>query len=93
MAYKDGSKSGGRQKGTKNKVTKALREMLLDFSNSTVDEAIRAFHMISDPDKKFLLWLKAVEFNVPKLSSVELKDELPKKTYAEELDELSEEYK
>lgn len=92
MAYKDGSKSGGRKKGTLNKSSE-LRELLLTFTNETKQDAFAAFRRISDPDKKFALWLKAVEFNVAKLSSIELKEEKPRKTYQDELDELEEEYK
>ncbi len=88
MAHKDGTKSGGRQKGTSNKLTRELRDTLKDFTIGSADEAIAAFHRIGDPEKKFALWLKALEFNVPKLTSIELKDEIPVKTYKEELDEM-----
>jgi hypothetical protein len=44
MATKDGKKTGGRQKGTKNKYTKLIREKILELTQCFTPEDIKAVY-------------------------------------------------
>ena len=84
-------KTGGRQKGTPNKATQQMRELLSNFCDETFEEFKRSFHTIDKPELKCRIWLDAQAFVTPKLSSVTVKDKTPVRTYQDELDDLSKE--
>lgn len=83
-----GRNGGGRQKGTPNKVTGQMRELLTNFCQETFEEFVSSFHRIDDPKDKCKIWLEAQSFVTPKLSSIDLKESAGKKTMQDELDEL-----
>ena len=71
MAY--GFKSGGRQKGTKNKAKLPQAENFLkSFVDSHFDEAMAAWAQISDPKAKYECWLKAADFVYPRMRAMQV---------------------
>ena len=86
-----GLKTGGRQKGTPNKVRKPIRDKILAFSEDTFDEFVQAFRTIDEPEKKCKIWIDLLGYGIPKLQSIEMRENTTGKTFAEELDELSQE--
>lgn len=81
---------GGRAAGTANKKTAEMRELMGDFCKDNYEKFKKAF-ADAKPDNKCLIYLKALEFTTPKLSSVELTEVGEKKSYLDELREISEE--
>lgn len=82
---------GGRQKGTPNKVTRSMRELLTQFCDETFDSFVSAFNEIETPRDKCKIWLEAQAFVTPKLSSVDIKESATGKSFKDELDELDKE--
>lgn len=83
-----GRNNGGRKKGTPNKVTRPMRELLANFCTETFDEFVNTFHHIDEPKDKCRIWLDAQSFVTPKLSSIDLKEVDKAKTLKDELEEL-----
>ena len=81
-------RQGGRKKGTPNKLTREKREAISQFINDNWKEFEDAYKEL-DPEKKCSVMLGLLPFAVPKLTSVELKDKTPRKTFRDELDEDS----
>ena len=79
---------GGRQKGTPNKVTGAMREMLAKFCAETYDDFVTSYKLIDSPRDKCKIYLEAQAYVTPKLSSVSIKESAAGKSFADELDEL-----
>ena len=65
-------KTGGRVKGTPNRVTKNLRERISGFLDDNWQEAVESWKMIYDPKDKVKLYIDLVQYTVPKLQSVNL---------------------
>lgn len=63
---------GGRQAGTKNKVTRLNKERIQAFLDENSDEAWECWKEIENPKDKFLAYVRIMEFIVPKMASVEL---------------------
>ena len=72
MAGKGRPKTGGRQKGTPNKVRNTLREKILDFAEENFDEVIEAWKSIEEPDKKIKAYNDICAYALPKLQAVQL---------------------
>lgn len=68
-----------------------MRELLANFCEENFQEFVAAFHVIADPKDKCKVYLDAQAFVTPKLSSVDLKADIGRKTYEEELEELEKE--
>lgn len=69
-----GHKTGGRQKGTPNRATGAVREAIAAFASANVDRMdswLRAIET-DDPAKAMELYLKAIEYHIPKLGRTEV---------------------
>lgn len=69
-------KTGGRQKGTPNKITSELRESLkeiLEDNITSVNKWIKETAK-TDPGKAVDLWAKLADFAIPRLSRVETRD-------------------
>jgi hypothetical protein len=66
-----GFKSGGRKKGTPNKATTITREILNDIAEGLRPNIARYLAAV-DPEDRVQIWLKIIEFIVPKLSSVDM---------------------
>jgi hypothetical protein len=65
-----GKKTGGRQPGTPNKATRDVREAIAAFASANVDRMDGWLAKIEadDPGKAFDLYLRAIEYHVPKLA-------------------------
>lgn len=64
----------GRKKGTPNRVTKDVREAIARLAESTVDQVAVWLKAVAaeDPAKALDLWLKMIEYHVPKLARTEM---------------------
>lgn len=81
--------AGGRKKGTPNKMSREMRELISAFIDGRWDEFMEAYSQITDPEKKCRIFLDLLPYATPKLASVEYKDKTPVKTFKDELDEIS----
>lgn len=84
-----GRQGGGRKKGTPNKITKEVRDMIQKFVENKWDDFILAYDAIEKPSDKCYIMTSLLPFIAPKMASVEYKGEVPVKTLADELDEIS----
>ena len=84
-------KTGGRKKGTPNKVNKERRELLAKFLDDKFEEFMYAWDSIDDPYKKCSIYTDLIPFATPKLQAIELLEQKGRKTFEDELDELQEE--
>ena len=90
---------GGRVKGTPNKVTSEVKNALapivmayvngdgLGQNKAKLSEDLEAMQ----PAERAKVMKDLIPYVIPKLSSVEVKDKIPVKTYREELEEMREE--
>ena len=67
---------GGRAAGVPNKQNAFTKEMMQKFANEHYEEAWEAWEEIDDPRSKFLMFLRLLEFLVPKMQSVEVKGDV-----------------
>lgn len=73
MAYEKGhTKVGGRQKGTRNKNTE-IRDMLRDFTREKFPDFVENYEKLSPKDKTNM-YMKVVEYVVPKVSAIKFED-------------------
>ena len=84
-----GRQGGGRPKGTPNKITKEVRELIAMFVDAKWDDFLQAYDAIDKPKDKCDIMTALLPFIAPKMASVEYKDKTPVKTLADELDEIS----
>ena len=89
---KGSPKTGGRQKGTPNKATKAVRNILTttieDYVNS---ETFKQDFLALDAKDRLLLTTKFAEYVIPKLQSTSLDMTITnQKTIEDQLSELAE---
>jgi hypothetical protein len=70
--------SGGRPKGAENKETKKLREVIAAITTGGVDDFQRALGEVleENPSKYLELYLKLLEYTMPKLRSIDTNIEL-----------------
>jgi hypothetical protein len=62
----------GRAQGIPNKTTLAVREAVAAFATANVDKMSEWLNSIGDPARKLELFLRALEFHVPKLARTEV---------------------
>jgi hypothetical protein len=67
-----GRKTGGRQPGTPNKATRDVRAAIAEFASANVGRMGEWLTEIDDPAKRFDLYLRAIEYHIPKLQRTEL---------------------
>ena len=69
-----GQKTGGRSSGVPNKISSRAKDMLAAFLDNTASEFQGWVNTIaqSDPHKACDIYLKALEYNLPKLARTEL---------------------
>lgn len=79
----------GRTAGTPNKVTRDVREAIAVFAQDNVDKMTQWLNQIDDPAKRLDLYLRALEYHVPKLSRAEVSGNI-NLTTIEALKELNE---
>lgn len=78
MTFKAGDPKppgSGKKKGQPNKSTRDVREAIARFAQSTVEDFARWVSEIDDPAKRCDIYLKALEYHVPKLSRAEVTGE------------------
>ena len=70
-------KTGGRTKGTPNKVTAQVREAIAEFAEANVPKLQTWLDAVAekDPARAAELLLRALEYHVPKLARTEVKEE------------------
>ncbi len=76
MANTTGKKYGGRTKGTPNKTTKEIRDVIRKVIESNVCEMDIWLKEIAEknPQKAFELFLKLLDFIIPKINKVNFTD-------------------
>lgn len=62
---------GGRAAGTPNKITVLTKEMIQEFASENYEDACKAWKDIKNPKQKFEMYLKLLEFVMPRMASVE----------------------
>lgn len=73
MPYEKGhTKMGGRQKGTKNKNSE-IRDLLRNFARENFDDFVDNYNKLQPRDKTNM-YMKVVEYVVPKVSAVKFED-------------------
>jgi hypothetical protein len=66
-----GVKTGGRSAGTPNKATVDVRAAIAIFAQENVERMSGWLNDIDDPAKRLDLYLRALEYHVPKLGRTE----------------------
>ena len=67
-----GKKTGGRKAGVGNKTTVDVREAIAAFALANVGQMTTWLSSIDDPAKKLDLYLRAIEYHIPKLARSEV---------------------
>lgn len=88
-----GVRLGGRKKGTVNKITASMRELMANFCEETMEEFFTSFHAIDEPKDKCKIWLEMQSYVTPKPSSVELNVTSGAKTFMDDMLALTNEKK
>ena len=68
----EGYKAGGRTKGVPNKVTTDVRAAIAVFAQANVGKMEEWLLEIEDPAKRLDLYLRAIEYHLPKLGRMEV---------------------
>lgn len=86
-------KTGGRKKGTPNKINSGLRDKIAGFLDNNFDDAMNEWKKIKDPAQKVRTFCDLMKYAVPTLQSVSLDAIIEKKAddIENKLKELSEE--
>ena len=66
-----GAKYGGRAKGSPNKATTDVRAAIAVFAQAHVGQMGAWLLEVEDPAKRLDLYLRAIEYHIPKLGRVE----------------------
>jgi multidrug resistance efflux pump len=66
-----GNKTGGRKSGTPNKKSKILTDRLAELGFDPLEEAVSSIRQIEDPHHRATLSIKLLDFNFPRLKSIE----------------------
>lgn len=91
MSNTTGRKFGGRKKGTPNRLTVERKALLDSFLAENFDEFKERMSQIENPVDFCRLYVALLNFVLPKISSVALKEEKHQETLAEELDRIANE--
>jgi hypothetical protein len=75
-------KTGGRAKGTPNKVTAEVREAIAEFAEANVGRLQTWLDTVAakDPGKAAELFVKVLDYHIPKLARTEVKEESTQRT-------------
>lgn len=79
---------GGRPPGGVNKTTRVCRERIQLFLDEKWDEAIETWEKIDKPADKMHVFIKLMEFAIPKMAHIELKDDRKAPDWAQKLESL-----
>jgi len=67
-----GVKTGGRQPGSPNRVTRDVRAAIAIIAENNIDTVQTWLHEIEDPGKRLDLFIRLLEYHVPKLARTEM---------------------
>lgn len=82
---------GGRAKGTPNKTTKNMRDMLAKFCEDKYEDFVEHYERVLNPKERCELYLKAQSFVTPKLNAVDLDSRSMDNSFKSELERMAEE--
>lgn len=80
---------GGRSAGTQNKATVLNGEMVQALLDKNFEKAQEMLDMIEDPNDFWRIYLKLMEFRLPKMSSVDITDGGAKPDWLAKMRELT----
>lgn len=80
---------GGRQPGTQNKATVLNGEMVQALLDKNFDRAQTMLDEIEDPNDFWRIYLKLMEFRLPKMSSIDITDGGAKPDWLGKMKELT----
>ena len=66
-----GIKTGGRNQGTPNKITKELRERISDFLKENWTQIEKDFHQL-EPKERVILFERLLQYTIPRMQATEL---------------------
>jgi hypothetical protein len=77
MPFKKGQVSNplGRRPGTQNKTTLDVRQAIAAFAQANVGKMGEWLDAVEDPGKRLDLYLRAIEYHIPKLGRTEVTGE------------------
>lgn len=84
-----GRQGGGRQAGTRNKATILNGELVQHLLDENYDRARSLLNEIEDPNDFWRIYLKLMEFRLPKMSSVDITDGAAKPDWLAKMKELT----
>lgn len=82
-------KTGGRVKGTPNKFSGKVKEILTEIVNNNSEKAQKMLDMIVEPKDWLMMYLKMCEFVIPKMAAVDVKAEAKVSDLRSELTEMA----
>ncbi|MBQ8051627.1 MAG: hypothetical protein IJ197_08675 [Bacteroidaceae bacterium] len=86
-----GKKTGGRKKGTVNKVTAITRSLINEIASGMIDTVLKDIALL-EPKDRVHVFIKLAEFNIAKPQSIDISLSPEKvKTIEQRLGELSQE--
>lgn len=94
MARKKGDgkgRMGGREKGTPNKKTSQMRELLEKFCYEKYPDFLESFDRILNPKERCEIYLKAQQFVSPKMNAVDVEVKGTDSSFKTELERMAEE--
>lgn len=65
-----GKKTGGREQGTPNKVTKELRNIINDFLNEKIEQVQKDFEIL-EPKDRVKIYIELLQYSLPKYQSID----------------------
>ena len=80
-------KTGGRKKGSVNRVTRERRELIESFLDAEWPN-FQEMYRRADDETKLKIYMEMIPYTTPKMASIEYKEKRPAKTYKDELDEM-----
>lgn len=80
---------GGRKPGTQNKITVLNGEMVQALLDKNFERAQNMLNEIEDPNDFWRIYLKLMEFRLPKMSSIDITDGGAKPDWLAKMKELT----
>lgn len=82
---------GGRAKGTPNKATKSMRELMAKFCKENYDDFQQAYARILNPKERCEIYLKVQQFVTPRLNAVDVNTSDTDNSFKSELEKMADE--
>ncbi len=84
-------KTGGRKKGSKNKVSAEMRDIMKELYENNMDKAQKMLDLLVDPKDWIYAYIKLAEFCVPKKAAVNITAEKKPTDFKSELEQWTQE--